>query len=159
MKSHCKKIIICLLIGYINCSQLTAQNKEVNWLSFNQLEDSLSIKPKKVFIHFYAEWCSLCNKMERKAYKDPSVISKLNKEYYAVKMNIESTEKITFGGTIYENKNAKKVNAIHQIPLLMASRKNKPFSLPATVILDDTFTTTARYFQYLNTKQLLRTIE
>lgn len=148
-----------MLIGYINCGQLTAQNNEVNWLSFSQLEDSLAIKPKKVFVHFYADWCGLCNKMEHKAYKDSTVISKLNNEYYAVKMNIESREKITFGGKIYENKNAKKVNSIHQIPLLMASRKNKPFSLPATIILDDTFTATARYFQYLNTKQLLKTIQ
>ncbi|WKB79865.1 DUF255 domain-containing protein [Cellulophaga lytica] len=159
MKSYYKKALILLLINYITCTQVTAQNNEVNWLSFNQLEDSLAVKPKKVFIHFYADWCVLCNKMERKTYKDSTVINKLNKEYYAVKMNVESTEKITFGGNTYENKNAKKVNSIHQIPLLMASRKNKPFSLPATVILDENFIATARYFQFLNSKQLLKTIQ
>ncbi|ADY29508.1 thioredoxin family protein [Cellulophaga lytica] len=159
MKLHYPKILIGLLIGYINCTQLNAQAHKLNWLSFNQLEDSLAVKPKKVLIHFYADWCSLCNKMERKTYKDTTVINKLKKEYYVVKMNVESTKKITFGGKVYENKNFKKVNAIHEIPLLMASRKNKPFSLPVTVILDDTFTATARYFQYLNAKQLLKTIQ
>ena len=159
MKSHYKKIIICLLIGYINCGQLAAQNNEVNWLSFNQLEDSLAIKPKKVFIHFYADWCGLCHTMDQKTYKNSNVINTLSKDYYVVKMDIETTEKITFGGTTYENENAKKINSIHQIPLLMASRKNKSFSLPAIVILDENFTATARYFQYLDAKQLLKTIQ
>ncbi|SFW48300.1 thioredoxin family protein [Cellulophaga fucicola] len=159
MIPYFKKIIFCVLTGCLFGSQLAAQQDELNWLSFNQLEDSLAIKPKKVLIHFYADWCGLCHKMDRKTYKNSNVINTLSKDYYVVKMNIETTEKITFGSTTYKNENAKKVNSIHQIPLLMASRKNKPFSLPAIVILDENFTATSRYFQYLNAKQLLKTIQ
>ncbi|MEM9024458.1 MAG: thioredoxin domain-containing protein, partial [Bacteroidota bacterium] len=39
--------------------------KAVNWLTFEQLEDSLAIHPKKVFIDFYANWCSYCRKMDK----------------------------------------------------------------------------------------------
>lgn len=52
------------------------------------------------------------------------------------------------------NKRVKKVNPVHDIALLMASRKDKPFSLPAIVLLDDKFTVEARYFQFLDAKAM-----
>jgi hypothetical protein len=70
-------------------------------------------------------------------------------------MNVESKDTIVFGNQVFINKRINKRNSVHQIPLLMASQKNKEFSLPALVFLDENFKATARYFQYLNTKQLL----
>jgi hypothetical protein len=58
---------------------------------------------------------------------------------------------------VNERKNRR--NSIHQIALLMARQKNKAFSLPAMVFLDENFKATARYFQYLNAEQLLRILE
>ncbi|MEM9076769.1 MAG: thioredoxin fold domain-containing protein [Bacteroidota bacterium] len=139
---------------------MLGQEDEIQWLSFEQLEDSLSIKPKKVFIEFYADWCAYCKKMNKAAFKDKGIISLLNSEYYAVKMDAESTDTIVFGGDSYRNKEVgQKRNPTHEIPLLLASRENYPFSLPAMVILNEKFEVTSRYFEYLSPKKLNRILD
>lgn len=128
--------------------------KPVPWLTFEQLEDSLRLNPKPVFVEFYADWCTVCKRMEQETFVNEAVAKALSEDYYAVRMDVETSESISFGGQVFINENSHKINAVHQIPLLMASRKDAPFSLPAMVILDQNFEAKARYFQYLSAGQL-----
>jgi thiol-disulfide isomerase/thioredoxin len=107
-----------------------------------------------VFIDFYADWCVPCLKMQKEVFTHHKIIGLLNKNYYSVKMNVETKDTITFGNQVYTNERMNKRNPVHQIPILMASQKNKPFSLPAIVLMDENFKAKARYFQYLNVEQL-----
>lgn len=133
-----------------------AQNQpNIQWIGFEALEDSLAVNPKKVFIDFYADWCAPCIRMQKEVFTEPEIIRTLNKDFYSIKMNVESTDTIYFGNEIFTNERQKRRNPVHQIPLLMARQKNKPFSLPALVFMDENFKATARYFQYLNKEQLL----
>lgn len=70
-------------------------------------------------------------------------------------MNVESAETIVFGNKTFTNKRIKKVNPVHELPLLLASRKNKPFSLPAFILFDEKFIAKSRYFQFLDEVALL----
>ncbi len=152
-------VLVCFVTLFF-AFNTTAQDNHINWLSFEQLEDSLAIKPKKVFIDFYADWCVYCKKMDQAAFRDARVISKLTTEYYAVKLNAETTDTITFSGATFVNKQlGKKRNPTHEIPLLLASRENYPFSLPAMVVLNEKFEVTDRYFEYLSPKQLYHALE
>lgn len=149
-----------ILFGFTAITKVDGQSTEkINWISFNQLNDSLQVNPKKVFVDFYADWCVYCKEMDRTTFQDEKVIKELNENYYAVKMNIESDEKITFGNQTFINKRIKKVNPIHEIALLLASRKSNPFSLPAYLIFNENFEAQARYFQYLDVPALLKVIE
>jgi len=74
-------------------------------------------------------------------------------------MNVESIDTIYFGNQKFVNERANRRNPVHQIPLLMGNQKNKPFSLPALVFMDQTFKATARYFQYLNKEQLMKILK
>ncbi len=131
------------------------QEESVNWLTFEQLEDSLSVRPKKVFIDFYADWCAYCKKMDKAAFRDAKIVTKLNTEYYAVRMNAETRDTITFGGETFINKEfGRKRNPTHEIPLLLASRENRPFSLPAILILNNRFEIIERYFEYLSPQKM-----
>lgn len=129
---------------------------EISWLSFEQLEDSLQQKPKPVFIYFYADWCAYCKKTDRHAFKSPEVIQQLSNQFYAVKMNAESTDTIRFGGvTFYNEEVGEKRNPTHQLAKLLASRKNQAFSLPAIILLDKNFNLLEREFSYLTSEALL----
>ena len=102
----------------------------------------------------------MAKKMDKVAYQDPKVISILNSEYYAVKMNAESKDTITFEGKKFYNEElGKSRNPTHQIPLLLASRKGYPFSLPATIILDEQFQVIRREFQYISAKKMVRILK
>lgn len=141
-------------------SKINGQKSTINWITFKQLEDSLKVKPKKVFISFYADWCSYCKKMDRTAFKNDEVISILNTKYYAVKLNAETKDSISFEGKTYINDQlGKSRKPTHQIPLLLASRKGKPFSLPATIILNTNFIIEKRYFEYLSPNKILEIIK
>ena len=157
-----KKLTIWMFVCLFNVvfSITYAQaNNAIQWISFEQLHDSLKVYPKKVFIDFYADWCAPCLKMDEIAFKDPKVIHKLNNDYYAVKMNVETTDTIVFGQQSFINKRANKRNPVHEIPLLLASRKDAPFTLPAMVLMDSKFNAQARYFHYLDAEQLLAILE
>jgi len=44
---------------------------------------------KKVFLHFYAEWCATCKVMKEKTFKDPGVIASLNEDFIPVKVDVD----------------------------------------------------------------------
>lgn len=140
------------LPGHICLAQNS--NNKINWISFSALSDSLKVNPKPVLVYFYADWCSVCKQMECTTFEDKRAIEVLNKNYYAVKMNVETKDTIAFGNQTFVNKRIKKVNPVHDIALLMASRKDKPFSLPAIVLLNDKFIAEARYFQFLDAEAM-----
>lgn len=145
----------CIILMTLSIN-INAQNTKINWISFEQLEDSLKENPKKVFISFYADWCLYCKKMDKVAFRDKDVIRILNTDYYAIKMNAESKDTIIFEGEKYMNKQlGKKRRPTHEIPILLASRKNKSFTLPVTLILNENFNVEKRFFEYLSPKQLL----
>ncbi len=147
-------MVCCALL--LNEPNVSAQSSgEIKWLSFSQLNDSLQVNPKKVFVNFYADWCVYCKEMDRTSFANEKVISVLNQHYYAVKMNIESRDTVLFGDQIFVNRRPKKVNPVHEIALLMAGRKNRAFSLPAFVVLNNEFVATARYFQFLDASSLV----
>ncbi len=155
-----KAFLGILMMGMLMAHVIEAQeSKEIQWITFEQLEDSLSVKPKKVFIDFYADWCVYCKKMDRVAFKKEQVINKIKEEYYAVKMDVETTDTIVFGQQQFVNKeHLSQRRAYHDIPLLLASRKDKPFSLPAIVILNENFTVKQRFFEYMDPKKLMKVL-
>ncbi|WP_240905150.1 thioredoxin family protein [Flagellimonas oceani] len=136
-------------------TSLVAQKRGIDWLSFEQLEDSLSLNPKKVLLFFNADWCAYCKKMEQAAFKDSKVVSLLRSSYYAVKMDVETADTIVFDGQRFINDEiGQKRSPVHQIPKLLASRESIPFSVPAIVILDTEFKVVGRYFEYLSPKKM-----
>lgn len=158
MKSNI--VILFTFLAFLSVLTAYTQDKEkIQWMSFEQLEDSLKIKSKKVLISFYADWCTYCKKMDRVVFTKPDIAKKLSEEYYIVKMNVETRDTIVFGGKVFTNKNyLNSRSPIHEIPLLLASRKNRPLSLPATIIMDESFKIRQRYFTYLSPKRLLQVL-
>jgi thioredoxin-related protein len=155
-----KNIISLIAISLFLCAPLSAQEGEsVRWLSFEQLEDSLAVQPKKVFIDFYTDWCVYCRKMDKVVFTKSEVIELLNEEYYALRFDAETDIVVSFGGRQFINDQVgQSRNPLHQIAQLLALREGR-FVAPTMVLLDEEFKVTARYFEYMDSKQLLKTLK
>ncbi len=152
--------LMIFVLSLLLYTPVSAQEVEgVHWLSFEQLEDSLAAQPKKVFINFHTDWCAYCRKMDKVVFTKSEVIERLNSEYYAVHFDAESDSVVNFGGRDFINDQLEKSrNPLHQIAQLLALREGQ-FVAPTMVILDEKFRVTARYFEYLDSKRLLKALE
>lgn len=155
-----KAYILVLLAALFLCNPSNAQERDtINWITFEQLEDSLAVHPKKVFIDFYTDWCTYCRKMDKVVFTKPEVVALLNEEYYAVKFDAESAAEVVLGGqTLVNDQIGQSRNPLHQIAQLLALR-NGAFAPPVLVLLDEDFKLIARYFEYMDSKKLLKALE
>ncbi len=155
IKTTLFSIVLMLFSGVT----LSAQSEEaVQWLTFEQLEDSLAVRPRKVFIDFYTDWCTYCRKMDKVVFTKPEVIKRLNEDYYAVRFNAESEAEVSFGGRqLINDQLGKSRTPLHQIAQLLALR-GEQFTAPTLVILDEQFALTSRHFEYLDSKRLLQVL-
>ncbi|MBU2926888.1 thioredoxin family protein [Winogradskyella psychrotolerans] len=151
-----KYVLSVLFILLISQTVLSQHDDTIQWKTWTALEKAIAQEPKPVFIYFNAEWCVYCKKLERDVFTKKEVIKTLNKNYYAVEMNVESLDTIVFDGVTFINKQAEtKRNGIHELPLLLASQENEPFTLPATLILNRNFAIEQKIYNYYTSKQLL----
>mgnify|MGYP000232479438 CR=1 FL=1 len=148
---------IILLITTLLSSSVYAQKPTIEWKTWAELEHALIEQPKPVLVYFHAEWCAYCKKITRDVFTKEEVIKKINTDYYAVNMDIETTQPIILDGVTFVNKQAKtKRNGVHELALLLASTNNKTVTLPATLLFDNTLALKQHIFSYYTSKKLLK---
>jgi len=98
-----KKIALFLLL--LAPVLLSAQTvvKEVHWYTLEEAEKLNRVTPKKFLIDVYTDWCGWCKKMDQTTFSHPVIAELLNKYFYTVKFNAETTDTIQFNGAKYIN--------------------------------------------------------
>lgn len=133
--------------------------EQIDWLTFEQLSDSLDAKPKRVLISFHTDWCTYCRKMHSEVYTRPEVVNRVNAHYYAVQFDAETTDTVRFDGQVFANSRAtSRRRAFHDLALILGSRGHR-FTVPVTIVLDEQFNVISRHFDYLDSKKLLAILE
>jgi thiol:disulfide interchange protein len=89
-------IIMLLLVGLFSAFLPgIAPAKDIRWQSFSAGMARGKAENKKVFVHFYADWCGNCKMMESKTFKDSGVIAALNRDYIPIKVDVDRSRKIS----------------------------------------------------------------
>jgi len=84
-----------LLIFIIQISYAENQIKpKINWYSYDKGIAAGKTEDKKIFLHFYADWCGYCKIMNNKTFKDDSVVTYLNKNFISIKVNADRKRKL-----------------------------------------------------------------
>jgi len=84
----CYVLAVAFILS-MGCSTDTSAVETINWRSY---EEGLAVsraEKKKVFLHFYADWCVFCGKMNKETFQNPTVVSYLNSNFVSVRVDTD----------------------------------------------------------------------
>jgi len=79
-------IAVCLSMGFF--SDVSAV-ETINWRSYEEGLVVSKAEKKKVFLHFYADWCVFCGKMAKETFQDSAVVSYINNNFIPVRVDTD----------------------------------------------------------------------
>jgi len=87
-----KTIIYTMVIAFylsMGLSSDTTAVESINWRSYEEGLVVSKVEKKKVFLHFYADWCVYCGKMAKETFQNPAVVSYLNNHFIPVRVDTD----------------------------------------------------------------------
>ncbi|AWW32959.1 protein-disulfide isomerase [Echinicola strongylocentroti] len=97
-----KKSIMLMALLLIGSWSYAQEKSAIKWYSFEEATALSEENPKMLIVDVYTDWCGWCKKMDKETFTDDRVISYLNENFYAVKLDAEnSKETFDFKGEEY----------------------------------------------------------
>ena len=118
---------------------------DIQWVSIEDAQELVKKNPRKVFIDIYADWCGWCKVMDRKTFTNSKVANYINENYYAVRIDAESENTITFNG--------------QELTERELVKSFKVQGLPTIVFIDEYFKKVKPVSGYQNAPQFLKSLE
>jgi thioredoxin-related protein len=86
------KHLLVLSFAILASFSVHAQD-EIKWMKFEEAIAANVTNPKMLIVDVYTDWCGWCKKMDKETFTDPKVISYINENFHAVKLNAENTKR------------------------------------------------------------------
>jgi thioredoxin-related protein len=67
--------------------------ERINWHTYDKGIALGKNEGKKIFLHFYANWCFYCRKMAKETFQDPSVIAYLNDKFVSIRVDSDKNRR------------------------------------------------------------------
>jgi thioredoxin-related protein len=143
-------IIGILSLGFIS----GGDEQEIHWVNFDEAVKLNQANPRKILIDVYTPWCSWCRKMDETTYKDPDIVSYVNKNFYAVRLDAETADTFHFKGHAFYNIKPHTRGYANE---LASSLMDGKLAYPTMVYMDENFSRLT-YLQTYATAQDLKPI-
>lgn len=137
-----KKLI--LLFFLISAS---IQSQEINWISFEEAVELNKTTPKPILVDVYTDWCGWCKKMDKETYVNPLIVSYINSNFHAVKLDGEGKKDITFKNYTFTFKKQGRTK-YHELAAVLMNGK---LSYPTTIFMNENNELIDRIPGYLET--------
>jgi len=83
-------LIFIVLFSVTRISETSmADQKTIQWKSYNAGMSEAQAAGKPIFLHFYAIWCAYCTKMEKDSFQNDTVIDFLNQNYISIRVDLD----------------------------------------------------------------------
>lgn len=128
-------------------SQPANAGEKIEWLSWEQMVLKQQAEPRKVLVDIYTNWCGWCKKMDKEVFATELITGIVNEHYYAVKLNAEQKEDITFGDYTFTYKADAGRRGAHELAIQLLEGK---MSYPTVVYLNEKLEILSRVPGYQN---------
>ncbi|RLD20573.1 MAG: thioredoxin, partial [Bacteroidetes bacterium] len=145
-------IVIALISSTVLLSSTTNDDDKINWLTWEEAMELNEEHPKKIFIDVYTEWCGWCKRMDATTFTDPEVVKYMNDHFYAIKLDAEMKENITFKDQQFKYVQQGK-RGIHTLAYSLLEGK---LSYPSFVTMTESFDPIAISPGYKQPDQLIK---
>jgi len=103
-------LLACIVTGSNVLAQ--SENTGIKWVSITEAEQLQKKNPKKILIDVYTDWCGWCKRLDATTYKNAEIIKYVNDNFYAVKLNAESKDKIVYKDQEYTYSPSTRINGV-----------------------------------------------
>ncbi len=89
-----RTFFVFALIGLMVSGLQAVAADKIHWLTYEEGLALAKQEQKKIFVHFYADWCAYCTKMDKETLKNPAVIDYLTKHFISIRVNSDNNRRI-----------------------------------------------------------------
>lgn len=115
----------------------------INWLTWEEAralskkDAQAGLKPKKVYVDVYTDWCGWCKRMDANTFGDAAVIQYMSDNFYMVKLNAERNVDIQYDDkTVMTYNSSYGRKGAHELAVKLLDGK---MGYPSSVFLDEKF--------------------
>lgn len=112
-----KRLIFSVTMVLLTALLCRAGDKgEVQWKNLTAGLEEAKKSNKKILLDVYTDWCGWCKRLDKDVYANEKVADYLKQQYVAVKLNAESTAKVTYKGKTISEMEVAQAFGIHSYP-------------------------------------------
>ncbi len=146
-------LMLGLLFLPFQITKSQTNDNQLKWYTINEVNELEKKEPRKIILDMYTDWCGWCKKMDHETFSHPVIISYLNKHFYAVKFNAESSDSVVFEGHTFKNSGTGP-RSTHQLALAFFQSTKQQVAYPTTFYLDEKMQLITPWPGYIDASQL-----
>jgi thioredoxin-related protein len=83
-----------LVMGIVLALSSTVHADTIKWQPYDAGISKAKKEGKKIFLHFYADWCQYCHTMKKKTFTDTGIVNYLNTNFVSIKVNSDKSRAV-----------------------------------------------------------------
>ena len=145
-------------ILFLFLSAIPSSFAQLKTYSFEEAEKLAKEKPKPFIVFIHTSWCNYCKMMENSTFKNETVITKLNNDFYFISLDAEKKEDIVFNNHRFSFIPKGQNTGIHELASALATI-NSQVVYPTLTILQSDYSIVFQKHSFLSSKELLAVLE
>ena len=88
--------LLCLVLLILSAQAPANRSADdsLKWHSIRQYANLRESVDRKIYIHFWADWCTFCLKMQKETFANPKVASLLTENFFLIKVNTDKEQRV-----------------------------------------------------------------
>ncbi|MEA9413684.1 thioredoxin family protein [Flavobacterium sp. PL02] len=126
-----KKLILFLFFLSITSTGFA----QLSSYSFEQIDSLQQIQKRKVIVFIHTDWCKYCQAMKNSTFKNKTIVTQLNDEFYFVDFNAEEKRTIRFNNQTFNYKPNGNSSGVNELAIQLGTVNNQ-ITYPIVCVLN-----------------------